>query len=326
MYDKFIRDKLYIREALVDERRLKRYYETIIYNESMCQKCEYYEDRPCSVCNGCDCLISKLRLWGTQRFDKKDYIYVPCGNLSRASRALNIDLSDVKDYRKKIPFSHDIKFTGKLFNGGIVDGVPRANQVEVTSKYLKYKYGIIQSPPRTGKCVLGDTLISTDKGLKRIEDIVGNIPEDTCVTYFGYSVYTKDGIQSIGGLYKSKSKTIKIITEDGYEIEGTPEHKVIVDKEFKKLGDIQVNDNVVITSRYTLPYKNYNLDIKEVVYNLLNTEDYKLPKLFYENGKAVEDLYSLLFKDSKCVDIKSKQVEKELQVIFTNIGKQVKRY
>lgn len=324
--DKFIKDKLYIQEDLVEERRLKRYYETVLYNEPMCQKCEYYEDRPCTVCDGCDCLVSKIRLWGRKRIKDKDYVYVPCGNLKRASQALNIDLSDVKDYRKIIPFDHKIKFTGKLYDGTIVDGVPRANQVEVTRNYLKYKYGIIQSPPRTGKCVCGNTLISTDKGLQKIEAIVGDIPENTCVEYYGKEVYNKDKITPIGGLYRSKSNTIKIITEDGYEIEGTPEHKILSEGEFISLDNLKVGDIVDLSLKNTLLYSDYSIDLENVVYNLLNNENYSLPRIFYENGKAVFDLFNMLFKNSNKVDIKNKKVEKDLQVIFSNINKKVKRY
>src|SRR5699024_6276563 len=101
-----------------------------------------------------------------------------------------------------------------------------------------------------GKCVRGDTLISTDKGLIKIEEI----PE-----YFYVNPSTNESeakiisYDTLGNKYPSKktshwfnmgqSATKKITTNYGREIEGTPEHPLLVinrvsgELEYKKMKD-----------------------------------------------------------------------------------------
>ena len=119
---------------------------------------------------------------------------------------------------------------------------------------------VINGVAGSGKCVRGDTLISTDKGLIKIEEI----PE-----YFYVNPSTNESeakiisYDTLGNKYPSKktshwfnmgqSATKKITTNYGREIEGTPEHPLLVinrvsgELEYKKMKDLQQHDALVLS-------------------------------------------------------------------------------
>ena len=105
-----------------------------------------------------------------------------------------------------------------------------------------------------GKCVSGDTLVFTDKGVKEIGDFF-NYQNDNVETYYNtqenvvnrYGKLEKTKL----GLYNGKKECVNIKTSDGYEISGTHNHRVLVmnkdgNIDFVKTEDINVGDYVVI--------------------------------------------------------------------------------
>lgn len=105
-----------------------------------------------------------------------------------------------------------------------------------------------------GKCVSGDTLVFTDKGVKEIGDFF-NYQNDNVETYYDtqenvvnrYGKLEKTKL----GLYNGKKECVNIKTSDGYEISGTHNHRVLVmnkdgNIDFVKTEDINVGDYVVI--------------------------------------------------------------------------------
>lgn len=150
-----IKDKLYIPKKDVDPNVLKQNYEVLQFDDAICSKCEYFHDRPCSVCaQGCEGFITKLRTWGVKKVKGVQYVYVPVGNAFKIKRLFGIDLSKVKDVRPENKFDYPIKFTGTLRHGEKVNGFPTADQVTITKDYLKYKFGLINAQPRSGKTVM----------------------------------------------------------------------------------------------------------------------------------------------------------------------------
>ncbi|WP_457642765.1 DNA gyrase subunit A, partial [Persephonella sp.] len=78
-------------------------------------------------------------------------------------------------------------------------------------------------------CVTGDTLVNTDRGLIKIKEIVPNSEEnsDNPVTIKVQSLNRK--INSSDMFFNSgKHRTVKVETEEGYEIEGSLNHPVLV--------------------------------------------------------------------------------------------------
>lgn len=116
---------------------------------------------------------------------------------------------------------------------------------------------------RSGKCILGDSLILTDKGLRRIEDMGDpNGPEvqplDVGVAQEG-SKRSRSAYFYSGGVKATRTLT----THCGYQIGGTDNHRIkvltsqgVID--WKYLADIQVGDIICI-------HRNTNLWASEYV-------------------------------------------------------------
>mgnify|MGYP001615775077 CR=1 FL=1 len=119
-----------------------------------------------------------------------------------------------------------------------VGGVPRGRVIEI--------FG----PESTGKCVKSDTIILSEIGMLPIS-VFGNlnIPEFQKKEIFLYSEHSYEKTTHFynGGL----KPTIKIKTNYGYELEGTPNHRVRVLDEngnylFRRLDELQSTDHVAI--------------------------------------------------------------------------------
>ena len=103
------------------------------------------------------------------------------------------------------------------------------------------------------KCVVGDTLISTNKGIFKIKDLVNKkhnlqIFNEKIINHFKYK----------------NEKVIKFITDYGFEFEGTETHKIRVGEEWKSMKDFNVGDDIKIT-----PYEFENNEYQTISYPLL---------------------------------------------------------
>lgn len=89
-------------------------------------------------------------------------------------------------------------------------------------------------------CVVGSTRIITDKGSIPIEDLAGSEANVLQKTDNGWA-FTKAPVV----LTKYTQDTIRITLENGSVIEGTPEHKVMLqDGSYKCLGDLTEDDEL----------------------------------------------------------------------------------
>ncbi|MGQ0600211.1 MAG: DNA mismatch repair protein MutS, partial [Anaerolineales bacterium] len=88
---------------------------------------------------------------------------------------------------------------------------------------------VISGPNMSGKCVRGDTLVFTDIGLLPIAALS---PKGASVGSFApvsYTVKSLDGQQRATHFYTGgRQPSIRLRTRLGYELEGTPEHRVWV--------------------------------------------------------------------------------------------------
>lgn len=104
----------------------------------------------------------------------------------------------------------------------------------------------------TGKCIVGNSLVSTSDGLKYIEDL---IKEEGYYTK-ELDVYNRKGKkETTSHFYKKKvALTYKIDTHDGYQLEGTPIHPVLsIDERgnpiWRKLEDLRIGDYVAVSRK-----------------------------------------------------------------------------
>lgn len=95
----------------------------------------------------------------------------------------------------------------------------------------------------TNPCVTGDTWVMTSEGSRRVSDLVG-LPFDAIVNGVRYP-------SDIRGFWNTgKKKTLVIKTKEGFEIECTPNHKILVASfedrkkitEWKEAKDIKLGD------------------------------------------------------------------------------------
>jgi intein/homing endonuclease len=92
-------------------------------------------------------------------------------------------------------------------------------------------------------CVTKDTFIFTDNGMRQIgENKQGYV--DVNESIYGLNGFNK-AIQRFGN---PETETIKIITAKGFEIEGTPNHKIMTHCGWKRLDSLKEGDFVTIQS------------------------------------------------------------------------------
>ena len=118
------------------------------------------------------------------------------------------------------------------------------------------------------KCVVGDTLISTNKGIFKIKDIVNNkitnlkIDNNNIVNYFKYN----------------NEKTLKFKTNIGLEIEGTKTHRLFVNNKWKSMKDFNIGDEIEINQFH---FENY--EYQKLHYPMLLSK--KITNIIIENAE-----------------------------------------
>lgn len=123
-----------------------------------------------------------------------------------------------------------------------------SNSFKMNRLYHAYlfvgKYG-------TGKCITADSIVSTPRGMFRIEDLV---PREN-ISVINQPVLDETGVGiSEHGYYESEADTFYIETEDGFSIQGTPEHRVRVlseigNIEWKRIDEIKEGDYLAINRK-----------------------------------------------------------------------------
>jgi DNA polymerase I-like protein with 3'-5' exonuclease and polymerase domains/intein/homing endonuclease len=104
----------------------------------------------------------------------------------------------------------------------------------------------VKKDQRTGaKCLVGDTILFTGQGVLPIEQLVGDDP---------ISIASSEGPRTATKVWKTKmSSTTCVRTQYGYELEGTPDHRVQVlapdlSLEWRRLDSLTPDDHVVIST------------------------------------------------------------------------------
>lgn len=85
-------------------------------------------------------------------------------------------------------------------------------------------------------CVTGDTLIVTDHGLLRAEDLVTS----------RFSGTVEDGNRVVNWFHHPAKPRVRIRTRHGYELHGGADHRILVDDDWVELQQLKVGDQVEI--------------------------------------------------------------------------------
>ena len=127
---------------------------------------------------------------------------------------------------------------------------------------MRYKKVGIVATRGLSKCVVGDTLITTDNGLVKIGDLANWEKEESEVISFN-NVMNMNGEMEMSDIIVNSGykDTKKIRTRYGYELEGTYVHPVIAmnkqgEMEFKTLEEIEEGDHIAINRKGSFGTKN----------------------------------------------------------------------
>ncbi len=179
-------------------------------------------------------------------------------------------------------------------------------------------FGSIDGDPPAAMryCVVGDTLINTDKGLIKIKDIVPDSEEnsDNPINIKVQSLNRK--INPSDMFFNSgKHKTIKIETEEGYEVEGSFNHPVLTWSyengkpvyRWKTLDQIKAGDYVVVSRKNDIDSQQDLLTEEEtLLLGSLVAEGYVSDKRIgfnntdKEYAKAFEEAFVSTYTDKYC--------------------------
>lgn len=130
---------------------------------------------------------------------------------------------------------------------------------------------LLMGPPGTGKCITGDTFVTTSKGLVKIKDIPKYFSVDATGKIYGGEVFTVD-LKNLKFKKETPShwfdlgeqKTIKIVSRLGIKLEGTPEHPIVIlEKEtgnlkFKRLDQVKEEDILVVNYNHQV-FNNWSI-------------------------------------------------------------------
>jgi len=88
------------------------------------------------------------------------------------------------------------------------------------------------------KCLIGNTKVISNEGIIDIKDVYP----------YKHTLYQNKSFEVVSNnIQYTKKKTIKIVTSKGYEIEGTPNHKISKEGIFSRLDELKIKDKVDIS-------------------------------------------------------------------------------
>ncbi len=149
---------------------------------------------------------------------------------------------------------------------------------EITERLREYisqddlPHLLFAGPAGTGKCVTGETPVLTARGLKRIDEVVGDVegfgePDGgtEIVTYDERSGFERTAPSDVFG--KRAENLLKVTTRDGGESTMTPEHRLLVVTEsgldWKRAEELEKGDRIARPLRVPLPERNEEIEWTE---------------------------------------------------------------
>ncbi|OFW63351.1 MAG: hypothetical protein A2Z35_03600 [Actinobacteria bacterium RBG_19FT_COMBO_36_27] len=199
----------------------------------------------------------------------------------------------VDKYRAKEIFNKIVVHAWKNGDPGIIF-LDRLNKDNPTPHL-----GQIES---TNPCVSGETLISTDKGFIEANELYkkNEAGEDIKILFdkraLEYKVSNEfannnlDIFESrdIRSWNRGMKDTYKLVTYSGYELEATPEHKILTTGGYKKLGELTEGDEILIQpmGKFPVDKKIFNNGKVIKLNNFTNRKTLRLPE--YWSGELGE--------------------------------------
>jgi DNA mismatch repair protein MutS len=125
--------------------------------------------------------------------------------------------------------------------------VPNDCRLDPTQRLI-----ILTGPNMSGKCLVGETLVFTERGIERLRDLAPPDAPRNAFAPIDVRVQTRNGMQRATQFYfGGEQPTIRLTTQLGFTLEGTPDHKVWTRREdgtegWTRLGDLRPGDWVAL--------------------------------------------------------------------------------
>ena len=187
---------------------------------------------------------------------------------------------------------------------------------------LRIVYKVNQYFYPQGQCVTGDNLVSTGKGLLRLDELItaeGYVPVE------GIKLLTQgDRFTEVSHTYRKKAKVLRVRTQTGRVYVGTPEHPLMalqgIEHGVQKLGDLRLGDHLVLNTDYTQVFAAEEVKLKpleltaEVSCNLCGfTTSYLPTHIKQTHGLDLQDydgeLSSMQHRSNKSVNFPARTPE-----------------
>jgi|GEM_PF-484384 len=160
---------------------------------------------------------------------------------------------------------------------------------------------LFYGPSGSGKCITGDSFIITEKGIENIHNYSNN--------KLGFSdckikILTHLGMMESNKVFEEETKeTIKIKNDLGMELEGTPEHPILILEStgnivFQKLKYLKKGDVVCVNRKGFFPTTNKKIDFYFVKKNRHDTGSHELKNIPKEVNTELARLLGYLIANS----------------------------
>ncbi|HIC95585.1 TPA: hypothetical protein EYP12_03025, partial [Candidatus Bipolaricaulota bacterium] len=147
---------------------------------------------------------------------------------------------------------------------------------------------VLTGPNMSGKCLTGDALVFTDRGLLPIIELMPQGLEEDQFKRIDLKVRGRNGIEGASHFYYGGiQETIRITTRLGYSIEGTKEHPIWVRDQtgregWARLGELTEGDFVAIARDIDLWGDRVGIEFDEPPFDP-RVKRYKVPKELNED-------------------------------------------
>lgn len=145
-------EKINIPIKWVNREAVRERYEHDAFNPSICERCEYLNDRPCLSCEGCEGFQGHFKFWSRTLIDGTTYVSVPIGDRKSITKiAPRIRELPTQDDRPRPKLRYAFNWNAKK--------PPYPYQKTGVSELVSFTNGILKAPPRSGKTVMAVMVI-----------------------------------------------------------------------------------------------------------------------------------------------------------------------
>ena len=148
----YVRDGVYIPMRFVSRETKDKLKDDFTHHlfkkEEVCESCEYGPERVCDVCETCANYTGTIKLYSYVEVKEKKYLRLPYGLQDQTSDILGRK-TELIDKTPERPMHKKPKFIGKL----------REDQKVCVRAMIDAEFGVLRSPPRTGKTVMGSSFV-----------------------------------------------------------------------------------------------------------------------------------------------------------------------